>query len=111
VLQPPAFVNQYAAMPSLHSGWDLLVGIAIVSAASTLVLRIFGYVMPILMAVAVVLTANHYVLDVIAGISLVLIAHVAALALDRRRRRHRKERADNWLRESHLSRPQRAEEA
>ena len=25
-LQPPAFVNQYAAMPSLHAGWDLLVG-------------------------------------------------------------------------------------
>ena len=35
VLQPPAFVNQYAAMPSLHSGWDLLVGIAIVTAATT----------------------------------------------------------------------------
>jgi hypothetical protein len=35
VLQPPAFVNQYAAMPSLHAGWDLLVGIAIVTAAST----------------------------------------------------------------------------
>ena len=37
MLQPPAFVNQYAAMPSLHSGWDLLVGIAIVAAASTVV--------------------------------------------------------------------------
>ncbi len=28
ILQPPQFVNQYAAMPSLHAGWDLLVGIA-----------------------------------------------------------------------------------
>ncbi len=26
LLQPPNFVNQYAAMPSLHAGWDLLVG-------------------------------------------------------------------------------------
>ena len=34
-LQPPAFVNQYAAMPSLHAGWDLLVGLAIVGAAAT----------------------------------------------------------------------------
>lgn len=25
VLQPNAFVNQYAAMPSLHVGWDLLI--------------------------------------------------------------------------------------
>ena len=35
VLQPPAFVNQYAAMPSLHAGWDLLVGIAIVAATTS----------------------------------------------------------------------------
>lgn len=31
VLQPPAFVNQYAAVPSLHFGWDLLMGIALVT--------------------------------------------------------------------------------
>lgn len=90
VLQPPAFVNQYAAMPSLHAGWDLLVGIAIVTAASTLALKIIGFAMPILMALAVVLTANHYVLDVVAGVALALAAHVAALALERRRFRQRR---------------------
>ena len=89
VLQPPAFVNQYAAMPSLHSGWDLLVGIAIVTAASSVALKAVGYAMPVLMALAVVVTANHYVLDVVAGIALVLIGHAAALRLERRRnRRH-----------------------
>ena len=93
VLQPPAFVNQYAAMPSLHAGWDLLVGIAIVTAASTLALKIVGFAMPILMALAVVLTANHYVLDVIVGVALALAAYVAALALERRRHRRRAERA------------------
>lgn len=93
VLQPPAFVNQYAAMPSLHAGWDLLVGMAIVAAASTLAVKIIGFAMPILMAVAVVLTANHYVLDVVAGIALALAAHVAALALERRRFRRRAEMA------------------
>jgi hypothetical protein len=85
VLQPPAFVNQYAAMPSLHSGWDLLVGIAIVSAATTLSLKVVGYAMPILMGLAVVATANHYVVDVVAGVTLVLIGHAAALRLERRR--------------------------
>jgi hypothetical protein len=85
VLQPPAFTNQYAAMPSLHSGWDLLVGIAIVTAASSILLRTIGVLMPILMAMAVVLTANHYLLDVVAGVTLVLIGHVGALALERRR--------------------------
>ena len=28
VLQPPGLVNKYAAMPSLHVGWNLLAGIA-----------------------------------------------------------------------------------
>jgi membrane-associated phospholipid phosphatase len=85
VLQPPAFVNQYAAMPSLHSGWNLLVGMAIVAASTSVLLRVFGYVMPVLMGLSVVVTANHYILDVVAGVTLVLLAHLAALWLERRR--------------------------
>ena len=85
VLQPPAFVNQYAAMPSLHSGWDLLVGMSIVAAASTVALRAVGFVLPVLMALAVVVTANHYIVDVVAGVALVLIGHAVALRLERRR--------------------------
>ena len=91
VLQPPAFVNQYAAMPSLHSGWDLLVGIAIVTAASSVALKIVGFAMPVLMAFAVVATANHYFVDVVAGITLVLIGHVVALQLERRRQGRRRQ--------------------
>ena len=85
VLQPPAFVNQYAAMPSLHAGWDLLVGMAIFAAATTVVLKVVGIAMPVLMTFAVVATANHYVLDVVAGIALVLVGHAVALWLERRR--------------------------
>ena len=87
VLQPPAFVNQYAAMPSLHSGWDLLVGISIVTAASTLLLKIIGFTLPTLMAFAVVATANHYILDVVAGVTLALLGHAVALWLERHRDR------------------------
>jgi hypothetical protein len=86
-LQPPAFVNQYAAMPSLHAGWDLLVGLAIFSAATTVGLRLVGLLMPLLMVWAVVATANHYVLDVVAGIVVVLIGHAVALRLEGRRAR------------------------
>ena len=67
VLQPPAFVNQYAAMPSLHFGWDLLIGIALVKESGRVLVRLFGGIMPGLMLLAVILTANHYVLDVVAG--------------------------------------------
>jgi membrane-associated phospholipid phosphatase len=85
VLQPPIFTDQYAAMPSLHAGWDLLVGIAVFTAASTTILRVVGVAMPVLMMLAVVATANHYVLDVVAGVALVLLAHGGALLLERRR--------------------------
>ena len=90
-LQPPAFVNQYAAMPSLHVGWDLLVGMAIFSATTSLVLRVLACTMPALMAWAVIATANHYTVDVLAGIALVIIGHLVALALQRRRLRRGRE--------------------
>jgi len=73
VLQPPAFVNQYAAMPSLHVGWNLLIGLAIVAVASRRVVRVVGAVLPVLMAGAVVLTANHYVVDAVAGAAIALV--------------------------------------
>jgi len=70
VLQPPMFTNQYAAVPSLHVGWDLLMGIAIAIAARRLWVRVLGVVMPVAMTVAVVLTANHYIVDAVAGAAL-----------------------------------------
>ncbi|HEX2894933.1 MAG TPA: phosphatase PAP2 family protein [Marmoricola sp.] len=87
ILQPPAFVNQYAAMPSLHAGWNLLVGMCLASTAGSVLVRLFGYLLPVLMSIAVVVTANHYVLDVIVGILFVLVGQAAALWLERRRRR------------------------
>ncbi|MCW2679748.1 MAG: phosphatase family protein [Frankiales bacterium] len=87
VLQPPAFVNQYAAMPSLHVGWDLCLGLALVAAASTLAVRTIGRLMPGVMAAATILTANHYVLDVIAGAAFGLAGWAIALRAERIRER------------------------
>ena len=84
VLQPPTFVNQYAAMPSLHLGWDLLVGIAIVTATASIALRVIACALPVFMAFAVIATANHYVLDAIAGVALVLAAQALVVMWDRR---------------------------
>jgi hypothetical protein len=70
VLQPTMFTNQYAALPSLHVGWDLLIGLAIFVAARRAWVRAIGVAMPIAMTVAVVLTANHYIIDAIAGAAL-----------------------------------------
>lgn len=86
VFQPPGFTNQYAAFPSLHFGWDLIVGLGIAAAATHWLLRLVGYLLPVLMAVAVVATANHYVVDVLAGGVLALVGLAVATHLENRRR-------------------------
>lgn len=73
-LQPPGLTNQYAALPSLHAGWNLLVGIALYQAFRSRVVRAFAIAMPAAMALAVVVTANHYVVDVVIGFMVVLLA-------------------------------------
>ena len=80
-LQPPGLTNQYAAFPSLHFGWNLLVGIAVWGATRNVMLRLLAVLGPAAMASAVVLTANHYVLDLVGGTAVVLVA----LAIVRRR--------------------------
>jgi hypothetical protein len=83
-LQPPGLTNQYAAFPSLHAGWNLLVGIVLFRTSANLALRAFGVVSPLAMAVAVVATANHYVVDVAAGYVVVLVGLAGALLIERR---------------------------
>ncbi len=78
VLQPPSLVNKYAAMPSLHFGWNLLMGIAWASNATTRAGRVFGWLMPIAMLLAIVVTANHYFLDGVAGGALALVGLTTA---------------------------------
>lgn len=73
VLQPPVFVNQYAAMPSLHLGWDLLICIALFQSTRLWALRAFALLLPPAMFAAIVLTANHYVVDGVAGVTVALV--------------------------------------
>jgi hypothetical protein len=82
---PAWLVNQYAAMPSFHAGWNLVLGVELFRATSRLALRAFAVAMPILMSFAVVATANHYVLDVLAGALVVTVALLAQSRLERRR--------------------------
>jgi len=78
VLQPPAFTNQYAAMPSLHVGWNLLMGIAIFRTTRHVFWRGFAILMPITMYIATILTANHFVLDGVVGSIVALVGLAVA---------------------------------
>jgi membrane-associated phospholipid phosphatase len=85
VLQPPQIANLYASMPSLHAGWNVLVGIVVFRATSNWLLRLWAVIFPVMMAWAVVVTGNHYILDVIVGEAVALIGYFAAILLRRRR--------------------------
>lgn len=83
VLQPPAFTNQFAAMPSLHVGWNLLMGIAIFRQATGRGGKIFGVLMPIVMFLATIATANHYFLDGLVGSMVALTGLALAWRISR----------------------------
>jgi len=80
-LQPPGLINRYAALPSLHFGWNLLVGVVLWQATRSRLVRAFAVAMPVAMAFAVVATGNHYVVDVLAGGVVALAGLAGALAL------------------------------
>ena len=82
-----AFVNPYAAMPSLHFGWDLLLGIAIIAAFRRKALAwlavAIGIGLPLLQIFAITTTANHYLIDAVAGGIVAIAGLGGALALRR----------------------------
>ncbi len=78
VLQPPSLVNKYAAMPSLHVGWNLLVGITLWRASRRWSIRAVAIAGPTLMSVSVVATANHYLIDGIVGSVVALLGLLVA---------------------------------
>lgn len=84
LLQPPQLTNQYAAFPSLHFGWNLLVGIALVRYGTTRGHTFLGVLSPAAMGVAIVVTANHYILDLIAGGLVALLGLLLATLLAHR---------------------------
>ena len=83
-IQPAAFVNRYAAMPSLHFGWNLLLGLGIIWNTKYIWARAFGVIMPTAMLMAVVVTGNHFFLDVVAGTVVALGGLGIAYLLEKR---------------------------
>ena len=70
---PTFFVNQYAAMPSMHFGWNTLVGLALWLATKNIFVRALAILMPFGMFTDIILTANHYLLDPILAIPVVAL--------------------------------------
>ncbi|MFC8586349.1 phosphatase PAP2 family protein [Streptomyces sp. NPDC057217] len=81
--------NQYAAMPSLHVGWALWCGVMLWRYGRTPLVKALGVAYPLLTTVVVMGTANHYLLDAVAGAAVMgagyLLAPHALRAVDRLR--------------------------
>ncbi|HSC73234.1 MAG TPA: phosphatase PAP2 family protein [Gaiellaceae bacterium] len=77
--------NPYAAMPSLHAADALLIGIALAIVVRRLWLKALWLLWPAWVAFALVVTGNHFWLDIAAGALLVAVALPVSGALERRR--------------------------
>ncbi|MCW2753786.1 MAG: hypothetical protein JWQ32_1197 [Marmoricola sp.] len=65
--------NQFAAMPSLHCAWALWCGLCLFFLARNRAVRTFGALYPVWTVFVVIGTANHFLLDSLAGLACVAI--------------------------------------
>jgi hypothetical protein len=79
--------NQYAAMPSLHFAWALWCTLVLVPAVRTWWAKAAAIAYPVLTLFAIVVTANHFVLDAVAGAVVLGVGAVIGFAVAARLRR------------------------
>ncbi|UUU29298.1 phosphatase PAP2 family protein [Streptomyces sp. CA-210063] len=77
-----SMANQFAAMPSLHFGWALMVAVGLIAATRSR-LRWLWLLHPLVTLIVIVGTANHYWLDAIVAGAL-LAGALAAIQLPQR---------------------------
>lgn len=78
-----AFVNPFAAVPSLHFGWSMLLGAVVGWVGRNPVAIGFAFLWPIAMFFAVVLTGNHFILDAVFGAIVSFAGLGIAFAIER----------------------------
>ena len=79
------FSNPVAAVPSLHAGFALGVAYGVWKYARRRSLKLLGLLYPVLVVLCIVVTGNHFILDAIAGMLVMLVGIMAAARLPGRR--------------------------
>src|ERR671936_2137064 len=59
------FSNPVAAVPSLHAGWAVALGVGVVMYARSLAGRLLGVLYPAAVLLTIVVTGNHFVFDAV----------------------------------------------
>lgn len=82
-----SLTNQYAAMPSMHAGWALWCGLALILYGGRRWTAVAGLAYATVTVWVILATANHYIVDAVVGNAIVLGALAASWTLIRRRSR------------------------
>lgn len=77
-------VNHYAALPSMHVGWNFLVTLGLIGTIARPWLRITVLIVPLTMFFSTVVTGNHYFFDGIAGIAVASAGILMALVIEKK---------------------------
>jgi len=87
-VRPGAFENAYAAVPSLHVGWALMIALAFWWTTRHWIVRALAVIEVVGMIAAVTFTANHFFFDGAFGIAVVLTALAIVRAAQRWATKH-----------------------
>jgi hypothetical protein len=82
-----ALFNPYAAVPSMHVAFALMIGWPLAMLVRSSIVRVMWIVYPFVMAFVIVVTANHFILDALLGALTAVASAYAAMWLARARPR------------------------
>lgn len=77
--------NEFGSLPSLHAAWAIWVALTVMSMTTRRSLRALAWAHVAMTSVVVIVTGNHYVIDIAAGALVVAVAWALAPALALRR--------------------------
>jgi hypothetical protein len=80
-----ALFNPYAAVPSMHVGFALMIGIPLAKLSRHRVTRIAWALYPLLVTFVIVATANHFIADAVLGAAVAAVSAYSAAWLARAR--------------------------
>ena len=67
------FYNSYAALPSLHFGWAVMFGVFFLRLPNIWG-KVCGVIYPALMLCSIIMTGNHYIVDAVGGVLVILVS-------------------------------------
>ena len=85
--------NPFAAVPSLHFGYALLVGVTIAALTRRGLVRVLGLAYPLVMLLVIVATGNHFFFDAAGGALAVGAGYLIAIWVGAARREPRRRAA------------------